>query len=224
MSSDIDLLVLTKSHLSVDDKRKLAQLFLHHSQYPYPVEISFLNQCQLSDWEHPCPYDFHYSEYWRERYEAELSQNTSLYINNEPRFDADLAAHITILAHRGIVLDGPAIEAVFPVVPSFDYISSILGDYRECMEKMLDDPVYCILNILRVYWHLKEGIIASKLEAGEWALSTLPNELKNTIRKVIHAYSDGGKAIQFEEEEIYAVRDYAAAQIQQLLDSNQKGD
>ncbi|MCU9614817.1 nucleotidyltransferase domain-containing protein [Caldibacillus lycopersici] len=63
--SDIDLLVVTTNSLTVNIKRELAKLFLLYSASPFPIEISFLHREQLNMWKHPCPFDFHYSEFWR---------------------------------------------------------------------------------------------------------------------------------------------------------------
>src|SRR5690606_19472464 len=70
--SDIDVLVVTNKQMIVEQKRNLAYFFLNYSNSPYPVEISFLNKEQLMEWQHPCLYDFHYSEFWRKQYEDEL--------------------------------------------------------------------------------------------------------------------------------------------------------
>ena len=102
--SDIDVLVVTNNTMTVETKRKLGKFVLGYSSFPFPVEISFLNQEQLRDWQHPCPFDFHYSESWRERYEKDLFDGTFEFINDSINTDPDLAAHITITNHREYVL------------------------------------------------------------------------------------------------------------------------
>src|SRR5690606_14807874 len=61
--SDIDILVVTKEPVFEKTKRRLAQLFLTRSNSPFPIEVSFMNISVLQNWQHPCPYDFHYSEH-----------------------------------------------------------------------------------------------------------------------------------------------------------------
>ncbi|WP_164669789.1 aminoglycoside adenylyltransferase domain-containing protein [Virgibacillus doumboii] len=209
--SDIDILVVTERSLTIETKKKLAQLFLTCSGNPFPVEISFLNEEQLTNWKHPSPFDFHFSEYWRERYEADLSNGTNKYINEKIRTDADLAAHITIINNRGVCIEGIPIVGVFPSVPQADYISSIMGDYRECLENIEGNPVYCTINLIRVYWYLKEGVISSKEEAGRWGLSSLPNELTLTVQKALnHCYS-------FEKVQLQLIKNYIDDKVQALL-------
>lgn len=188
--SDIDILVVTNKPMSIETKRELAQLFLSSSNHPFPLEISFLTKEQLENWEHPCPFDFHYSEFWRERYEEDLVKGTHKYLNEEIKTDADLAAHITIMNHRGICIEGRAIDEVFPVVSRLHYISSIMGDFQECLDNIEEDPVYCTLNMLRIFYYLKDGIIVSKQEAANLGIVSLPEEISVTVQKVLNLYSN----------------------------------
>ena len=79
--SDIDVLVVTEKTSNIDTKRMLAPFLLDHSNSPFPVEISFLSKEQLKNWRHPSPYDFHYSEFWKERYQNDLLKGTYKYLN-----------------------------------------------------------------------------------------------------------------------------------------------
>lgn len=73
-NSDIDLLVVLNKTLRKQQKQELAVLFLCQSKQPYPIEISFLLESHLKKWEHPFPYIFHYSEFWREHMEMSKEQ------------------------------------------------------------------------------------------------------------------------------------------------------
>ena len=215
-SSDIDLLVVTNEPMAVETKRKLAKLFLTYSGSPFPIEISFLNTQQLKVWQHPCPFDFHYSESWRERYAEDLLSGTNKFLNGDVNTDADLAAHITITNKRGICVYGKPIDEVFPLIPPSDYLSSIMFDFEDCLENIEEDPIYCTLNLIRVYWYLLEGVISSKQEAGDWGLSTFPEEMRHTVKKVIECYSDD-KAHVFDKDELLLVKNYVSKNVQKLL-------
>ncbi|WP_257215910.1 nucleotidyltransferase domain-containing protein [Fredinandcohnia onubensis] len=154
-SSDIDVLVITYKSMEIEYKRNLARLLLDYSNSPYPIEISFLNTKQLRHWQHPCPYDFHYSEFWRERFEKDLLNGTYQFLNGDIHTDADLAAHLTITYQRGICVEGKPIKEVFPLVPRSDYISSILGDYQDCLENIEEDPILLFIKF-------SESILVSK--------------------------------------------------------------
>ncbi|MFX3628851.1 MAG: aminoglycoside adenylyltransferase domain-containing protein [Ectobacillus sp.] len=215
--SDIDVLAVVNKPITVETKRELAKLFLLYSNSPFPVEISFLNHEQLKDWQHPCPYDFHYSEFWRERYANDLLNGTYKFLNGGVHTDADLAAHITIMNNRGICLKGKPIGEVFPLVPSSDYLSSIMDDFKDCLENIEDDPVYCTLNLIRVYWYLKEGVISSKQEAGSWGVSIFPKEMKITIQKTAECYAHNRDTHGFGRDELILLRNYMSDNVQKLL-------
>lgn len=216
-TSDIDIVVVTDKPIKLKTKKRLAKFFLMCSVNPFPIEISFLNKGQLIEWQHPCEFDFHFSEFWRNRYEKDLLNGTSKWINEDVKTDADLAAHITILNNRGICIAGRPIHEVFPLVPQSDYISSIVGDFHDCIENIEEDTVYCTINMIRVFWYLKEGVISTKQEAGEWGVGNLPEELRLTIRKVNDCYSGKNDDCTFTKEELVIVRDYFSGHVQKLL-------
>ncbi|MFD1413303.1 aminoglycoside adenylyltransferase domain-containing protein [Oceanobacillus jeddahense] len=203
-NSDIDLLVVLNKALSKQQKQELAALFLDKSNHPYPIEISFLLECHLREWEHPFPYLFHYGEDWRER----MKLNNDQVIEKNEGKDADLAAHIAVLLDRGVTLEGPPAGRIFPVIPKLDYISSIELDYKECLVNYIDKPVYCLLNMLRFYWYLKEECILSKKEAGERAYEAFPENMRPTIKSLLHHYQvkEADKR-KFEKQELTALRD-----------------
>lgn len=218
-SSDIDVLVVTENPLTIQTKRELAKFFVKHSNSPYPIEISLLNSNQLKDWKHPCPFDFHYSEFWRERYEKDLLRETPVYLNGEINTDPDLAAHITITNNRGICIVGKPIVEAFPLIPHTDYISSILGDFKDCIENIEEDSIYCTLNLIRVFWFLKEGVISSKQEAGNWGISTFPEEFSITVKKVAECYAGYNHTYDLEKDKLVLLRDYISGNVQNLLNS-----
>lgn len=212
--SDIDLLVVTDVPVGIAEKQKLVAFFLEQSGNPFPVEVSFLNVSQLVEWKFPTPYDFHFSEYWRERYELDVAQGATACLDGEEKYDIDLAAHITILNHRGICLEGQPIHEIFPPVPKADYLSSILDDYADCLEGIHEKPVYSMLNLLRVYWYLKEGEICSKKEAGVWGAENLPAEFGATLEKGLAVYTGEETDAQFEEAELMQLRDYLNREVE----------
>src|SRR5574337_747753 len=109
--SDIDLLAVTRQRMTVETKRGVAELLLRTSDAPSPIEVSFLREADLRSWAYPTPYDFHFSEDWREKFRRGLSSGEWQTWNDHPRTDADLAAHITVTLHRGICLYGrPIVE------------------------------------------------------------------------------------------------------------------
>lgn len=216
-TSDIDLMVVTETALSISTKKQLATLFLATSTHPYPIEISFLHVAQLQTWQHPCPYDFHYSEFWRARYHTDLSSDTTTFIHQADPTDADLAAHITIVNDCGICYKGKPIHEVFPSIPKSDYLNAIMIDFYDCLETIHYNPVYCILNTLRVYLFLMDGIITSKQEAGAWGSQNLLNSFQNTITKALNVNKSNGSSIPFSPAELNLFQHYISEKVEELL-------
>ncbi|MCA0174260.1 aminoglycoside adenylyltransferase domain-containing protein [Bacillus sp. RAR_GA_16] len=214
--SDVDFLIITKKGVTVQAKKELAQLYLSASNKPFPIEMSILREKYLRIWEHPSSYDFHFSEFWRERYEHDLETNGSEYLNEEVYKDSDLAAHITIMTECGISLDGQAIDQIFHIVPKEDYLSSILVDFEECVEDIIRHPLYSIHNMLRVYWYVKEEVISSKKEAGDWGITSLPREFRLTVEKAVHWNEDGESTYEFKQEELIAFTHYITKEVRSL--------
>lgn len=214
--SDIDLLGVTRIPLTREEKMKLANMFVAYSSNPYPVEVSFFNESQLMDWSHPSRYDFHYSEFWRTRYVKDLSNNTFDHIDNHDCKDAkdpDLAAHVMVTNRRGICLVGSPISKTFPEVKLSDYWSAILSDFNDCLLNIGEDPIYCVLNIIRVYRYALDGEVTSKEEAGQWAMTYLPEELRRTVHDALKCYSGDVERMEFDDRELFRLRDY----LQQLV-------
>src|SRR5262245_20594409 len=74
MRSDIDLLVITRSALA-DAAHDIARLVLRCSGDPSEFELSFLRESYLHPWQYPTPFDFHFSEDWREKTVQELASD-----------------------------------------------------------------------------------------------------------------------------------------------------
>lgn len=212
-SSDIDLLIVTLDALRLADKRRLTELFLTVSTNPYQLEISFLHKAQLKIWQHPCTYNYHYSEYWRPLYrDATTEQLENLYANDQ-KTDRDLAAHITIINTKGICYKGEPIATIFPTVPKSDYIDSIMRDFEDCIDMLYSKPVYSVLNMLRVYLVVKEDLITSKLEAGHWGVENLPFPLCKTVKLALTKYEGNETEASFSVGELSSFKLWVLKQL-----------
>ncbi len=211
--SDIDLLVVTRNRMTVDEKWHVAELLLRWSANPRPIEISFLTLHNLHPWRYPTPFDFHFSEDWRERFKEQMADDGWRMGNDEPRTDADLAAHITVTLHRGICLYGRPIADVFPSVPTEHYLASIVDDFEWAKDRIAANPVYFILNACRVLAYLREGRICSKDEGGEWALHALPAEVRPIVAWALDVYRGNRDDEQFRVEFLAMVARYIEEQI-----------
>ncbi|WP_051353084.1 aminoglycoside adenylyltransferase domain-containing protein [Thalassobacillus devorans] len=216
-NSDIDLLGVTKARLNNLEARYLTELFLTKSTRPFPIEITFMHEQQLVDWEHPSMFDFHYSEYWRDEFEQKKTGDTFVNVNWK---DPDLAAHLTVTYHKGICLAGKPTHEVLPRVPEKDFVASIQNDYYDCLDNIVHDPVYCTLNLIRFYRYLKAGDIVSKLEGAKWGIRTLPEEFHTIIQSVLAIYQENDDSIVLEAGELFKIKAFLKGKIENLLEQN----
>ena len=214
--SDIDLLVVTKQGMTVEIKRRIAELLLDHSLVSTPKEISFLIEPDLRSYQHPMPFDFHYSESWRKRYQKELSNGDWMKWNDTLRKDVDLAAHFTVTLSRGICLFGKPIQEVFPPVPAEYYIASIVRDFQDARDRRTQNPVYFVLNACRIYAYLLEGSIFSKDEGPMWAVRVLPGELRDVVTQALDVYRGNSKDETFDEGTLAKFATYMDEQVKML--------
>jgi streptomycin 3"-adenylyltransferase len=185
--SDVDVLAVAAHSLAPAVRPRLARLLLRLSGVPNAIEISVLSRPALLPWRHPAPYEFHYSEDWRDRTQAHLDHNTWPEATDAPT-DSDLAALIATTLKRGVGLWGLAAAEVLPPVPPADYLDSILADFYWGRDLLGVNPVYFVLNACRVRAYLQDGPILSKDEGGEWGLRHLPAAYAAVIRQALLLY------------------------------------
>ena len=213
--SDIDLLVRVRRELVPDDERRLIELLLELSSHPAPIELSVLSDADLFPWRYPTPYTMHFSEDWRARFEHGHGQPLD-------RLDPDLAAHITVLRARGVVLSGEEVESVFPEVPASDYLDSLLRDVSWARERISSQPVYAVLNLPRVLRYLIDGSVILKREAGEWALGRVSGEDRSVLDAALRYYRGDSDSFACSSEDVrrYLVR--IEADIEQRLQDDRR--
>ena len=211
--SDIDLVALTKRRTTEEERRRLAPVLLEFSGSwsagpPYPIEIHFLGEGDVRPWRYPTPFDLHYSERYREPFEAgryELQQTE----------DHDLAAHVTVLRSAGVVLRGPPPASVFPAVPERDYVDALLRDLRWSREE--GEVLYTVLSPARIWASLAELTVHSKASGGVWARKRLPQEFRPLVDRALDVYRGASEDEDFPADELRRYADYVESQIALLL-------
>lgn len=215
--SDIDLLVVTQHGMNVETKRQLAELLLSTSQWPCPIEISFVVMPALHPFRHPLPYDFHYSEYWRERLSQQLADETWKTWNDNQRYDTDLTAHLMVISRRGVCLYGRPASETLPTVPSADFARTIVGDFHEASKEPGKNPVYFVLNACRILAFLREEHIFSKDEGGSWGLQNLPEDWQSIVVQALEVYRGSSKEAAFDDAKLQAFSVYMKRNIHMLF-------
>jgi streptomycin 3"-adenylyltransferase len=207
-SSDIDFLVVVRQPINDKIKKELISSIVYIYNLPDKgIEMSIILEKYAKEFVYPTPFELHYSDLHRDKYLA----NEDYICGGD--VDQDLAAHMTVIKHRGICLYGRDIDDVFNNVPREAYINSILDDVRNAKDQILDNPIYIILNLCRVLYFVKEGIISSKLEGGIWAKNILPQKYTCLIEDALNVYRDKLYKMRYRKHLYVDFSDYILNQI-----------
>ena len=202
--SDIDLILVVKDEVSDTVKRQFMDMVVDlNSRAPKKgLELSIVKEEVCKPFVYPTPFELHFSVAHLNWYRA----NPEDYVAKMKGTDKDLAAHFTIIYHRGKALHGKAIREVFAEVSHEAYMDSIWCDIEGAAEDILDSPMYIILNLCRVLGYKEEGLILSKKEGGEWMLrqltekdhGTLTDDFSVLLAAALKEYTAGEK-MEFQE-------------------------
>ena len=184
LSSDIDFLVVVRTSLSVATKQRIIDFVLPLAEQApaKSLEFSVVLLTYLEHFIYPTPFELHFSNMWKDQYKVgavDFEQHNT---------DPDLAAHFVITRERGICLYGEPIKQIFPRVPDEYYSQSIMGDAEDILQDVTENPVYSVLNLCRVLAYQTEGLIASKVEGGEWALKHLDKQYGSLVVQALNDY------------------------------------
>lgn len=216
--SDIDLIVVVKDSMPNTFKKVFMDMVVElNAKGPAKgIEMSIVKQDVCKPFVYPTPFELHFSVAHLEWY----GKNPDDYISKMKGEDKDLAAHFTIITHRGKCICGAPIKDVFADVPIKDYVDSIWNDIADAEEDIADDPMYMILNLARVLAYLKDGLVLSKKEGGEWALNNLPGMYHSLIQDAMKEYADGVD-ITYETN---LAKDYARYMVEQIANIKENGN
>lgn len=192
--SDIDLLIVVKEDMSNHVKRSYMDMVIRlNKQAPKKgIELSIVKECVCNPFVYPTPFVLHFSIAHLNWYQADPED----YVEKMKGTDKDLAAHFTIIYHRGKTLCGKDIKEVFGEVPGEDYMDSIWSDIEGAVEEINENPMYITLNLCRVLAFKREGLILSKQEGGEWGITHISSpEYRDMISGALKEYRTGDKMI-----------------------------
>jgi len=189
--SDIDYIVVVNTPLTHKEKQDILTetVSLNQRAPQKGLEMSVVLKKHCREFIHPTPYEIHFSA-------AHLKgwcDDPSGYCEKMKGVDADLAAHFTIINHRGIVLCGEEISSVFSKIDSNYYFDSIKQDVQTSKQDIFLEPVSTILNLCRVLAYKKNGSILSKREGGEWGRFHLPCEYRPIVEQALENYLSGSR-------------------------------
>ena len=186
--SDLDLIVVVKEFLTDAEKRSYMDMVVElNTKGPEKgIEMSIVRQSVCKPFAYPTPFELHFSIAHLDWYRKDPKD----YISKMKGEDKDLAAHFTIINHRGRCLCGAPIKEIFDDVPIRDYIDSIWNDIADAEDEITDNPMYIILNLARVLAYIKAGLVLSKKEGGEWALKNVHERYHSLIQDALIEYAE----------------------------------
>lgn len=187
--SDIDLIVVIRDHITDIQKSQFMNRIVDVNKIAPSkgIELSIVKQKYCKHFVYPTPFELHFSNAHLQWFK----ENPEDYIQKMKGEDKDLAAHFKVIKSYGIVLYGAEINDIFADVPRADYIDSIWNDIGEAKEDILKDPVYIILNLCRVAAFLKNDLVLSKKQGGEWAIDNIPSKYHTLISNAVQGYTCG---------------------------------
>lgn len=186
LRSDIDLIAVVERELPDETKLRLMEMTVRlNALAPKKgIEMSVVPRQVCRPFVYPTPYLLHFSNTHLKRWQADPRE----YVRTMNGTDRDLAAHFTVITHRGVTLRGEEIEAVFGAVSREAYADSILYDVENAETEIAENPLYLTLNLCRALAFREEGSVLSKAEGGEWGLRRLPERYRPLIRAALRDY------------------------------------
>lgn len=188
--SDIDLLIVVNDDISNEIKMQYMDMVveLNREAPEKGIELSIVKEAVCKPFVYPTPFELHFSIAHLNWYQS----NPADYVERMKGTDKDLAAHFTVIYHRGKTLYGKEIKSVFSKVSSRDYMDSIWSDIEDAKEEIVTNTMYITLNLCRVLAYKRESLILSKQEGGEWAMNALPvSEYQKIISDALKEYRTG---------------------------------
>jgi predicted nucleotidyltransferase len=207
--SDIDLIAVTSAKLSPQLREAVARALVQLSDarpVAGDIEISVVQERYARAFQHPMPYEVHYSSAWHERIRRRQ------FDFSEDRTNVELAANVVDVRERGVTLYGPPPAAMFGPVPWHAYINALEADFQWARSHVEDMPTYAVLNACRVLHGATSRTISAlnKDEAAAWALETVPRMYHSIINDALQLYR-GTKSLDdvvLVERDIIAFREY----------------
>jgi len=213
--SDIDFLVVISDKMKREEARRLADAVLElHDEMPNKkgIEFSIVLKEHLSPFIYPTPFEFHYSDFHRDRYRADDNYICGGFS------DEDLASQFVVAYYRGKTLYGKPLNDICEPIDRKYYVASIYHDVKDAMQEIMNKPVYVVLNLCRVLYYLQEGIVSSKKEGGEWGLKALPQEFHIIIQKCLDKYNGVENEIKLDQQQRLHYSAYMLDEINTLIE------
>jgi streptomycin 3"-adenylyltransferase len=206
--SDVDLLVVVKDGLADETKRRMISRLLSITHgHQNPLEMSIILEKYLKDFIYPTPFELHF-------FHPQYLVDDQFICGGEGFLDPDLAAHIVVTYHRGATLFGRDVKECFHPIDTSYYVDSIVKDVEDARTRIVENSVYYVLNLCRVLYFLKEWVVSSKREAGEWGVKS--SSFSKLISECLASYIGEADEPNFKNNELFGFADFMLEEIHAL--------
>jgi predicted nucleotidyltransferase len=207
--SDIDLIAVVSGKLSAGRREAVARALVQLSDARPTrgdIEVHVVQERYARSFEHPMPYEVHYSA----RLHEDIRRGRFDFA--EDRTNVDLAASFMEARERGVNLLGPPPQSLFGPVPWHAYINALEADFLSARRFIMEKPVYAVLNACRILHETtsRSPSVLNKDEAATWALENVPRMYHSIVNDALQLYR-GTKSLDdvvMGEREIVAFREY----------------
>lgn len=183
--SDIDILIITTEEMSDFTREIFTEKLLNISglvgcRTKRPLEVTVVNQNDITPWHFPPKCEYMYGEWLREEIEAgKIPQSC---------YDPDIAILLWQARKSSVALKGAESKKVIPAVPFHEIKKAIQSSLPYLIDSFEGDERNVLLTLARMWYSLETGEITSKDVAAEWALPKLPEEFFSLLKTAKEAY------------------------------------
>ncbi len=187
--SDLDVLVVARRRMALEEKRSLVERLLAvsgpMSPGPLrPVEMTVVAQPDVRPWRYPPSFDLQYGEWLRAELESGDVEPLRTTVN------PDVTLLITMARLGDTPLLGRAPAEVFDPVPREDFTSALLDGIDGILDEIESDTRNMVLTLARIWSTAATDVIRSKDAAADWALARLPDEQRPVLARARAIYLD----------------------------------
>ncbi|MBA3603901.1 MAG: DUF4111 domain-containing protein [Parachlamydiaceae bacterium] len=171
--SDLDILVVTKRAITLEEKSRLIDNLLQISgiymkSSKLPIEMTLVEKAMINPWQYPPHFNFQYGEWLREYFEKGI-------IEPWPNYEMpDLALIVTQVLLKSQTLWGLKPEQLLANVPYPDFMKAMLHDLNRLGTDLEHDTRNVLLTYARIWSTFGTDAIRSKPAAAEWVMNHLP--------------------------------------------------
>ena len=183
--NDLDILIITDQEMSMTVRENLTKTLLSVSGSvgcveKRPLEITVMNQNDLSPWHFPPKCEYMYGEWLRDEIIAGQIPQAG--------YDPDIAILLWQARKCSKTLKGIDAEKLIPQIPFSEIPKAIQDSIPGLIHNFTGDERNVLLTLARMWYTLETGEISTKDSAAEWVLSKLPGDLAPLLQIAKDAY------------------------------------